>query len=305
MKIAVVATSYPRHAGDPAGHFVATEVRALEAAGHEVIVIAPNADNDAFGWPGAWHRIRERPARALGAMSFVLSAARALARARVDRVIAHWIVPCAWPLALASGAPLEVVAHGSDVRLIERLPRAISRRMIAALIERGAELRFVSAELRARLARATGLDLASRTRIEPAAIEVSDAPSRAEARRQLAIAESTSLVLVVSRLVAEKRVEVALAAATLTGAECAVVGDGPERAAFERRFPAVRFLGTLPRPRALAWIAAADVLVSASQHEGAPTAIREARALGVPVVSARAGDLAAWAERDRELYVVG
>ncbi|HVY44240.1 MAG TPA: glycosyltransferase, partial [Minicystis sp.] len=46
------------------------------------------------------------------------------------------------------------------------------------------------------------------------------------------------------------------------------------------------------------WVAAADVLLHASAVEGAPTVVREARALGVRVVACPAGDLAAWAAAD-------
>ena len=84
-----------------------------------------------------------------------------------------------------------------------------------------------------------------------------------------------------------------------------VVGEGPERASLERRFPRARFVGHVPRPRALAYVAAANVLVSASLLEGAPTVVREARALGTEVVCLPAGDLRAWAATDPGLHVVG
>lgn len=66
----------------------------------------------------------------------------------------------------------------------------------------------------------------------------------------------------------------------------------------------MEFLGQLPRNETLKWIGAADALVSASRHEGAPTVVREARALGVPVVAAAAGDLLEWAKSDPGLHVV-
>ena len=55
---------------------------------------------------------------------------------------------------------------------------------------------------------------------------------------------------------------------------------------------------------ALTWIAAADVLLSASRSEGAPSVVREARALGVPVAAARVGDLPAWAQADAGLFLI-
>ncbi len=83
-----------------------------------------------------------------------------------------------------------------------------------------------------------------------------------------------------------------------------VVGDGPELAELSARFPNVRFIGRVPRSEALCFIAAADVLVSASAAEGAPTVVREARTLGVPVVAVAAGDLALWARSDPGIVVV-
>jgi glycosyltransferase involved in cell wall biosynthesis len=55
---------------------------------------------------------------------------------------------------------------------------------------------------------------------------------------------------------------------------------------------------------ALAWISCADYLVSASRLEGAPTAVREARALGVPVVAAPSGDLMEWARTDAGIEIL-
>ena len=66
----------------------------------------------------------------------------------------------------------------------------------------------------------------------------------------------------------------------------------------------VVFTGNLPRREALAWIAAADVVVHPSAVEAAPTVVREARALGVPVVACDAGDVALWAASDPGITVV-
>jgi teichuronic acid biosynthesis glycosyltransferase TuaC len=67
-----------------------------------------------------------------------------------------------------------------------------------------------------------------------------------------------------------------------------VVGDGPERgrlvALARLRKIDARFVGRLPRPDALAWIGAADVLLHASRTEGLSTVVREANALGVPAL---------------------
>jgi glycosyltransferase involved in cell wall biosynthesis len=75
-------------------------------------------------------------------------------------------------------------------------------------------------------------------------------------------------------------------------------------AELQQRFGSVHFTGELPHSQALDWIAAADVMISASQLEGSPTALREARALGVPVVARSAGDLAERAAVDSGLWLL-
>lgn len=319
MRVALLSTSYPRHAGDAAGHFVEAEASALAAEGHDVTVIAPGRsgatqtgaprvcwidDGGAFGWPGALTRLRENPPRAIGAWRFARRAARALRElGPFDRVTAHFLVPCGWPIAgeffEQSAGELEIVVHGSDARLFARLPLALRRHVAARLAGRGARLRCVSEELRRELAESGLGVLAEKAEVAPPPIAIPSLPSRAATRRALGIGALEPLVVVAGRLIAGKRVDVALRALSLVpGLRVVVVGDGPERAALMRAFPDVLFTGQRSRPEALALIAAADALVSASLAEGAPTAIREARALGVPAVSLPAGDLRKWAERD-------
>jgi glycosyltransferase involved in cell wall biosynthesis len=220
-------------------------------------------------------------------------------------VIAHWIVPCGWPAAFGSAAPLEVVAHGSDVRLLGALPRPLRVSIVGSLLARKAQFRFVSLELRRRLAESTGFSQLDAAAVQPAALDLTCAPTREAARRELGITPNARVAAIVSRLLPAKRTAVALTAATLLPkTEVLVVGDGPELRSLRQRYPEARFLGRLPRPAALACIAAADVVISASRDEGAPTVVREARALGVPVVAVNAGDLNDWARDDPALLVV-
>jgi teichuronic acid biosynthesis glycosyltransferase TuaC len=321
-RVAVISTSYPRDAGDAAGHFVRSEVRALVRAGHDVHVLAPgrgptNAgsadgaqlhwleDHGAFGWPGALTRLAQQPTRALGACAFTLRAARALrAFGPFTSVQAHFLVPSGWPIAIASSARLELVGHGSDVRLFCRLPSALRTHIARCWVRRAARVRVTSSELAA-LLRETCPELALHLEVRPSPIDVEGVPTRAEARRALAIPEHARLALIATRLIPGKRVDVALRALSLLEElSVSVVGDGPELESLRAQFPSVHFAGRLPRPDTLRFMAAADVVVSASPEEGAPSVVREARALGVPVVAVAAGDLAAWAERDPGLLLV-
>ena len=320
-RVAVITTSYPRQRGDAAGHFVHSEVKRLLGAGHEVHVFAPGSgnpandgatlhwldDRGAFGWPGALSRLKERPTRWLGVGEFCLRARATLRRqAPFTRMQAHFLAPCAWPIALCAepSTALELIGHGSDVRLFCRLPRELRSRIARAWLARGASLRVTSAELADAL-RLANPELACALRVEASPIDVDDVPTRSRARTVLGIPEDKPLALIVARLIPEKRVALGLQAlALLDELSVVVVGDGPELAALQARFPSVHFTGYLPRAEALCWIAAADVLVSASAKEGAPSVVREARALGVPVVAVAAGDLAAWAKTDRGLLLL-
>lgn len=320
MRFAVVTTSYPLRDGQAAGHFVAAEVQRM-CVEHDVLVIAPGTHNEAsagsprvlrsagrglFGPPGALARLREQPLRALGGLEFCARARLWLQReGPFDRVFAHWLLPCAWPIAAGLSCPVEAVAHGSDVRLLARAPAPLRRHITRLWLDRNVSIRVVSKELRELLLTSTSRQLESQVRVEPVQLELDPQLERTVARRRLSVSASARLVLLVARLIPEKRVAVALRAVSLLPeVEVVVVGGGPLLAELRQRFGSVRFTGELPHSKALEWIAAADVVVSASQLEGAPTALREARALGVPVVARNAGDLAERALRDRDLWLV-
>lgn len=318
-RIAVVTTSYPREPGDAAGHFVASEVERLVHAGQEVHVFAPGAgsgtahgatlhwlgDGGAFGWPGALPRLKQDPRRWLGASAFALRAVHALRKAGpFARLHAHFLVPCAWPIAaLAQRTKLELVGHGSDVRLFCALPAPLRAHVARGWLRRGARIRVTSAEL-AQLLRTASPELGEALRVAASPLDLCAVPSRSDARRALGWDERPR-ALVVARLIPGKCVSTALhALSLLEGVQAVVVGDGPELHALRLRFPAVQFAGRLPRPEALLRVAAADVLVSASREEGAPSVVREARALGVRVVAVRAGELPAWAATDPGIRLI-
>jgi len=322
-RVVVVSSSYPANLDDPSGHFVASDVRRMREARHEVLVLAPSstprdatgpsgeriawlAGGDAFGWPGVMARLAERPTRAVGVLAFVARARAVLRRSGPwDRLVAHFVLPSVWPVTdgLSPARHLEAVVHGSDVRLAARFPSIIRRRIARRLA--AFDVRCVSDELRSELERAFGRELAQRARVEPPPLDLPSSPGRRAARLELGVAESERLLVVAGRLVPGKRARVALGAARLVPrARIVVVGDGPERAALERDFPDACFVGRVGRARALVWLAAADALVVASREEGAPSVVREARALGTPVVALPAGDLAAWQRNDAGLFVV-
>jgi glycosyltransferase involved in cell wall biosynthesis len=319
-RIVVLTTSYPRASGDASGHFVETHARELARAGACVTVIAPGCSADRaevgagslrvlrargealFAWPGATARLRASPHRALYLAPFAASVARALRDAGpFDRAVAHWLVPCAWPLAHATPAPLEAWAHGADVRLLCRLPRTLRAAIVEALVARGTKLTFVASALYEELACALPRWLAAA--LERASV-VSPAPLDVPPREHLpAIAVppgcEDGYVIWVGRLVPSKRVAEAAAAAARASVPLVVIGDGPDEPP-----RGTIALGRRSREETLAYIAGARALVTTSRDEGAPTAVREARALGVRVVARAAGDLEAWAAHDDGIVIV-
>jgi glycosyltransferase involved in cell wall biosynthesis len=324
MRVVVVTTSFPRDDDDPAGHFVLASARRLAQGGDDVHVLAPGdaapIDHAAgltvhrvggarlFAWPGAAPRARENPLRLVYAATFAVGVRRALARlGRVDRAVAHWLVPCAFPLLAGTTAPLEAVAHGADVRLLLATPPLARRQILRDLLGRRPQIAFAARALLDRLAVGIGPELATSLRrlsvVRPPDIDVPNVAARAAALRGgVGLAPGESLVVAAGRFVPSKRFELAIDAALRARAiRLVMVGDGPERASLEARAKgtaAISFAGALPRREALAWIAAADALVHPSAVESAPTVVREARALGVRVVACDAGDVAAWAKAD-------
>jgi len=291
VRIAVVTTSWPRFEGDPSGHFVQAEVRAItqRSEGGEVVVIA--AEGEAFGWPGIAARVKESPRRVVGVARWVERARREVKEGGFDRVIAHWAVPSAWPIAMAGDHALEVVSHGGDVRLLARLPRALRARLVTRIATRAETWRFVSPSLLDSL-RTTLPENATRVldrvaRVAACAIEFAAPRDDVVAAKRALI--GAPFAVCVGRLVESKRVDAAIAWASARGQALVVVGDGPERAALERGARRsggrVHFTGRTTRPEALAWIAASAEVVHASREEGLSTVVREAELLGVRVVA--------------------
>lgn len=349
----VLTTSYPRHPGDLAGAFVRDRVRELVRAGETVDVIAagdgaePECGDDGaavtrvgfavaggaalfYGAGGPETLARGGAAAWLPAARFsagLVAAAREKV-ARWSRIESHWLLPCGLAACVAGGRlDHRAYAHSGDVALLERLP--FGRALARALVFRGAELVFVSEDLRRRfrrlLARADGshdIDgLDRRLRVEALAIdgELFGLPPQGERerlRRRLALPRPT--VLAVGRLVPIKGHHgLVLAVGRLPAIErptLVILGDGPERNALAqlaaRLGVDLRMPGATPRAEVAAFMKAADLLVHPSRRlpdgrtEGMPMAVREALAVGLPVVATALGGVVELAAGPSELALV-
>ncbi|WP_394826423.1 glycosyltransferase [Pendulispora albinea] len=306
MRIAVLTTSYPESHDDASGHFVHAEVQELTHGGASVEVFVPRGA--AFGWPGVAARIREQPLRALSIPVAMAHLARRLrAAGPFDRTIAHFAIPSALPLAQVArqGGALEIVSHGGDVRLLRALPHPVRRAAVDAMLRRAQCWRFASDSLRADLASSLPADQARAldriARVVPPSFHMPEIAREVEALRRanpsLGRTESAAgsgsppLWVCAARLIPSKRVDWAIEHAAAQRAHLVIVGDGPERPRLEAlargaraRGAKVQFLGVRPRRETLAWIAVADAVVHASEAEGLSTVVREAEALGTPIV---------------------
>lgn len=309
-----------------------------EAVGAGALTVHRAGGGGLFRWPGALARARERPLRLAEALPFALGVRARLDEVeRVDGVVAHFLVPSVFPLLTSrallaslsgstrralSAAPLEAHAHGADVRLLLDAPTPLREHALARMLAapRPLSVVFASHAQASALVAAAGPHerlLERVARVEPPALDVPDVSARAGALR--AEHAGRALLVTAGRLVPDKRYELALEAVAALGdgargegalggkVTLALLGDGPERPALEARARALgldaRFVGAVPRREALAWIAAARVVLHPSRHEAAPSVVREARAYGTPVVACDAGDVAAWARGDHGIAV--
>ncbi len=121
---------------------------------------------------------------------------------------------------------------------------------------------------------------------------------RAEVRAELGVGCDQLLVLTVANLRVEKGYDVLLDAARLVAdrgvpIHFAAVGRGPLRDELHARQKTLgleanfTFLGQ--RSDVLRLLAASDVFVLASRHEGLPVALMEATSMGLPIVATRVG----------------
>lgn len=312
MVVVFVTHNYPRHAGDLAGNFLPPLARALSERGHDVRVVAPaeqgrggrvpldgipvrrvryaEAERETLAYGGRMLEAVRSPSGLLafvGMLRALRQGARAEAEASTGRVVvhAHWWVPAG--LALPTEWPGLITLHGTDGRLFET--SAVARWLGRWALRRAKVVSAVSPELAAVVERVAGRrDVASH--VQPMPIDSSNRPW----------SRGGGGAIVVSRLTAQKRVDLAIAAVAELGRSAepvslTIIGDGPERATLEAAAArlgggaSVAFAGSLPPDEVAQRLAVADVMLFPAVAEGLGLAAIEGLVAGVPVIACSDG----------------
>jgi glycosyltransferase involved in cell wall biosynthesis len=267
VKVAVLTTSYPRHAGDVVGLFVADQVEHIRGQGVEVEVVSPASFRHfgiAYG-AGVAGNLRRRPYLAFGLPLMLAGFARAARRAArdADLVHAHWLP--AGAVAMTTRKPFVVQVWGTDIELARRVP-VLARRIVR----------------RARLVIAPSAALADEAR-RLGARDVLTIPSGVDLPERVGEEADPPEILYAGRLSPEKGIRELMAAAD--GFRLVVAGDGPLR----KEVPEA--LGFVPHDELERLYGRAAVVACPSRREGFGVVCAEAMAHGRPVVAGAVGGL--------------
>ncbi len=329
-RVVWAAQVFPRQPRDPFGSFLLRLARAMPAHGWDVTVVAPGDEGaparedmdgvhvrrfdvrgaraEGLAYRGEMHRaaLRRPAAFARFLRAFRGAVTEAARETNAALLHAHWWVPggvLVRGVARRSGIPWVLSLHGTDVRLVQRLPPL---RPVAGRVARDAATVLpVSAALDREVAR-WGVPAAHRVvlpmpadgaRFTPPEDPPPDAPAR---------------FLVVARLTRQKRVGDVLRALAAWGdgpdVRLDVCGDGPERAALVRAAAPlgerITFHGMVPPDVLPDRYRAARAVVLPSTGEGYGLAVVEGALCGVPAIVARSGALPDLVEDGRTGLVV-
>lgn len=292
MRIAIVASSYPRFEQDGNARFMRSIAEAQAARGHDVHVIAPHTPQvrpyatpvhlhwfrygpaalSLMGHAGALENDRalKKTAYALAPLFFLAQAAtlaRVIHRYQIDLIHAHWVVPNGVAGALLSrirGLPLFVTLHGSDVYLSTR--KRWLGRMARWVFTRAREVTACSPDL-AEGAFAVGADR-SHLHVIPwgASPEVFASPLDDDAlRAQLQLPPDAPIVLALGRLVGKKGFDYLIRAVPEVLAQrpevrFVIVGQGPEHERLQQLAQSLNVADRVLLPGAAPWSEVASYL---------------------------------------------
>ena len=311
MRVVFLTHNYPRHAGDVAGAFLHPLAVALRARGVDLRVVAPSeggkggrdiidgvpvrrmryaeAKQETFAYSGTMASTVRSP-QGLRALAGLIRALRRGAREELaggeSAVLhAHWWIPAG--LAAPPEVPVVLTCHGSDVRWLER--GGVAQLLGRMPLRRARVVTTVSRQLAEVIQVRSGVQVAEDA-VQPMPLVAADRPWSV----------GGGGVVIIGRLVDQKRVDLAIAAFALArergfGMPLTIVGDGAARAALKVQAgglalgDAVRFRGELQPSEVPGILATADVAVVPALGEGFGLVAAEALMQGVPVIACSDG----------------
>lgn len=328
MRIAVLASSYPRFPGDIAGTFVRSTVEALAARGHELEVFAPR--DPALRRPPRgrapvhWYRYavgdsmhvlgyarslegdqRLRRLAVLTMPGYLLSGVASVVRAHrrrpFDAIHGNWAVPGGVLAALISSVirrPFGISIHGSDIFVASR---QAYRPITGWALRRAGFVAACSPDLLEK-----ALELGAPVERSSVVIYGVDA-GKPWFPAEVAL-DRAPLISAVGRLVAKKGFDtlvraVAILATEFPRARFAIGGGGPQEGELRRLAASLgvldrfTFPGIIPHSAMAGFLSAADVLAVPSvvdgegNMDGLPNVVLESLAAGRPVVASRLGGI--------------
>jgi len=304
VRVVFLTHNYPSRPGDLSGAALGTLARALMRRGISVRVVAPSDESGEAEVDGvpvnrmrAGRSIRDTISRD-DSMAVALRSPigwLALARLRrslrtatrheiaagADLVHAHGWIPAG--LSVPIGTPLVLTVHEADASLLRE--SRIARSLARPLFQRAAVVTTVSREV------GTWVQAGAGRFVDSAHIHPMPTDTRAYPWTR-----GGGGAVVISRLVASKRVDLAIETAAVM-ASCGhhlsltIVGDGPERPALQQRVDRlgvsalVRFVGAMSSSDARAYLERADVMLFTARGDGTALSAIEALLSGVPVVA--------------------
>ncbi len=271
MRILLVSQMYPSPAQPALGSFVALLESELATRGHQL----ERAVVDRRG--GRTRHLR-----------LALDVATVARRFRPDVVYAHFLFPAGWLGTMLGRAPVVLTAHGQDVE--NARTSAVVARLTRQAVERAAAVIAVSGWLRDRLV-AVVPAAAEKTAVVDCGVDLERfAPADAtSARTEVGWRPEGTAFLCLGSLSERKNVlRLARAFERRGEGSLAFVGDGPLRAALERR-PGITLAGSVPHELVPRWVAACDVVCQPSLVEPFGLAALEGMASGRSVVATTVG----------------
>jgi glycosyltransferase involved in cell wall biosynthesis len=305
VRVLQLTSSFPRYDGDVSGLFIRDVAETLAGAGLDVHVVAPHdagaARREELGRlhvrrfryaPDSMETLAHRGGLLAAVRSkvrlplvpafmaaYLWSSWREARRVRPDVLHAHWWFPggiVGVLVARATGIPVVITLHGSDVHIAETFLGPVAR----WVLRRAAVVGTVSEALRTTAIDRFGLD-PDRVLVLRMPILMPD-PVEGEPP-----ATPPVRLVAVGRMAPEKGFDVLVAALADVDAELDVFGVGTEVLTGGR----VRGHGARSRDEIAAALAGAHALVVPSRREGLGIVALEAMAVGRPVIASAVGGL--------------